>query len=164
MKVVIAFSKIRYGFFDRVISWWTGSVYTHVEMIMPCGNWLGVRQGNPWMKRKPLRRIAAIEHDCFNDRQWDTVEFDVNEEQVRDIWDFFKKTQGARYDWIGVIFSHVFNIRIKSENKWYCSEWVAHALEKAGVLDWRKVPIFQMSSISPARLHKICLGEQNDRD
>ena len=161
-KVRIAFCKIKHGFLDRVITWWTGSKYTHTELVMPGGDWLGVRKGRPWLRRIIPLKIIAVPRDVFNESFWDFIEFEVTDEQLREIWKFYKETEGSRYDWMGMILSHVLNIRIKSTPKWYCSEWVAVALEKAGVLPWDKLRLYNFAGISPGKLYELCSEIKDD--
>ena len=161
-KITLAFCKARYNFMDDIIRWWTKSKYTHVELIMPDGDWLSLRHGNMWMKRKSPLKIMAIPRDCINPRIWDTISIEVTEEQLKSIRLFFKETSGAGYDWVGMILSHVMRIKIKLRSMWYCSEWVMQALKIAGILNWKETLKYEMSSVSPGELYTLCKKEKND--
>jgi len=158
-KVTVAFSKIRYSVIDKVISWWTKSIYTHVELVMPDGDWLSLRHGTGWLKRKYSLKILAIPRDGINHEKWDTIDLEVSEEQIQEIWSFYKKTQGSRYDWIGMIMSHVLGLKIKRRDMWYCSEWVMKALTVSGVIGWKETLEYESLSVSPGQLYEILRRE-----
>jgi len=161
-KITVAFCKVRYGFIDRVISWWTKSDYTHVELVMPGGDWLSLRHGTGWLKRKYSLKIIAIPRDGINLKKWDIIDFEVSDKQLGEIWAFYKRTQGSGYDWVGMLMSHVLGIKIKRKKMWYCSEWVMKVLSTVGVLDWRKTLDYEMTSVSPGQLREICLETKGD--
>ena len=161
-KITIAFCKIRYSFVDKIISWWTGSIYTHVELVMPGGDWLSLRHGTGWLKRKYSLKIIAIPRDGINHEKWDTIELNVSDEQLSELWSFYKRTQGSKYDWIGMIASHLFGVKIKREKMWYCSEWVMKALIVSGVLCWRSTLDYESLSVSPGQLYNILQRKIND--
>ena len=162
MKVRIAFCKIKHGFLDRIVSWWTGSLYTHAELVMPEGDWLGVRKGRPWLRRIIPHKVRAVPRDVFNESFWDFVDFEVSQNQLEEIWKFYRETEGSKYDWVGMIFSHLFKVKIKNVRKWYCSEWVASALEKARIISWDEFKLYNSHGISPGQLYKVCTGVNND--
>ena len=57
--------------------------------------------------------------------------------------------------WPGMLLSQFLPFRIKTEGKWYCSEWIAYALRISGVIDWKTIKIFDKSDLSPSVLYKI---------
>ena len=87
----------------------------------------------------------------------------VDDEQYQTILDFFEETKGSGYDWIGMLLSQFLPFRIKTENRWYCSEWIAYALRIACVVDWKTIKIYERKDLSPGVLHQIvCKVKENE--
>ena len=65
---------------------------------------------------------------------WDYLTFPlswrdpVQKYQLHQLHKFIENTQGSKYDWAGMILSHLSSYVIKRKDRWYCSEWIAHAL------------------------------------
>lgn len=129
-KVVIAFYKHKrernsvkntlFRFFDDAIKFFTRGPYSHCEIAIPnpdpslvftCYS-ASNRDGGV---RKKVMQLPP--------ERWDLIEVNIEPEKVRD---FFAKTQGAKYDLIGVL-GVVLRIR-DSKTKYFCSEWCAECL------------------------------------
>ena len=66
-----------------------------------------------------------------------------------------------KYDWFGMIASHLTSFYIKHDRKWYCSQWIACALTYAGVH-----PLFY-NKINPGKLFdilKVRTCEKNEKN
>ena len=149
MEIKVAFYKGRGDLFNKIVRWWTKSPYSHAELILP--------DGVTWIRIGPFSssKLSAIKKEKWEPQNWDFVTLKVTEEQVATIKEFFERTKGCRYDWWGMILSHFLPFRIKQRGKWYCSEWIAHALRVSRVIDWRVARIFERAKISPAALYDI---------
>lgn len=149
MKITIAFYKGKGTFVNAIVRWWTKSIYSHAEMILPDNlSWISI---SPSFNSKIMRRINLD----MDKSQWDFVGIDITEEQYAVILDFFEETKGQRYDWVGMLLSQFLPCRIKHRERWYCSEWIAYALRIACVFDWRKMKIYDRQDLSPAALHEL---------
>lgn len=149
MKITIAFYKGKGTFVNAIVRWWTKSIYSHAEMILPDNlSWISI---SPSFNSKIMRRINLD----MDKSQWDFVRIDITEEQYAVILDFFEETKGQRYDWVGMLLSQFLPCRIKHRERWYCSEWIAYALRIACVFDWRKMKIYDRQDLSPAALHEL---------
>ena len=140
-KIRIAFYKGPVNWRTRIVMWWTGSEYTHAELVLPSGDSLGICPDDAGTAR--LRKIN------FRDDHWDFIEIDITKRQLHDIINFFTETHGCRYDWIGMILSHLFPFYLKRDNKWYCSQWIACALTISNVMS------FMYNKITPGKLYDI---------
>jgi hypothetical protein len=149
MEIKVAFYKGKGDLFNKIVRWWTKSPYSHVELILP--------DGVTWIRIGPFSssKLSAIKKEKWEPQNWDFVTLKVSEEQLAIIKQFFERTQGCKYDWFGMILSHLIPFKIKQRGKWYCSEWIAHALKVSRVVDWRVARIFERAKISPATLHDI---------
>tara|TARA_Y100000592_G_scaffold34015_1_gene54131 strand:- start:4197 stop:4514 length:318 start_codon:yes stop_codon:yes gene_type:complete len=85
----------------------------------------------------------------FVDDHWSFIEIDVTREQLLKIVNFFTATHGHRYDWFGMITSHLTPFYVKHDRKWYCSQWIACALTISGVFP------FMYNKINPGKLYDI---------
>ena len=148
LELTVAFYKGEGLRRDKVIRWWTGSPYSHVELVMPSGMIAGIRPPyNPYISKRAAGELA--------EEEWELVKLPVTEKQLKKVKDFIESTKGQGYDWVGMIASHLTPFKVKFPKKWYCSEWIAHALRVSRVIDWKKARIFERAKISPATLHDI---------
>lgn len=142
-NIKIAFYTSTKGWRNKFIRWWTGSDVVHAELVLPDNSILGI---SPEDTSRVRRKVQA-----FNDNvgSWSFVEIPVTDEQFKLILCFFEMTHGMKYDWFGMIMSHLTSFYIKHDRKWYCSQWIACALTYAGIH-----PLFY-NKINPGKLHDI---------
>ena len=133
---------------DRFIRRWTKSKYSHVELVIESkGWWLGIRPPDYPVVRKNIMHIC-------NDDDWDFIEIPVSKDEVDKIIQFYNKTSGMGYDWIGMILSHVSRFKVKHTKRWYCSEWVIYALEHAGIFSGM---LYDKNRLPPSDIYKLLL-------
>ena len=150
MNIKVAFYKARGRPRDRFVRWWTNSLYSHVELLLADDKTLiGI---NPPDKPRVRKSVLG---EGVNKRDWDFVTLSATEEQLANLSEFYEITKENRYGWIGMILSNVLPFKIKQIDKWYCSEWVAHALLYANVLDQKAMQNYNRSGITPSDLYKI---------
>ena len=149
MKICVAFYKGTGNVFNAIIRKWTKSTYSHAELILADGQtWISI---TPFLKSK----IYSQKNPDYDEKEWDFIDLDVTEEQHGIIEEFYSITEGCSYDWPGMLLSQFLPFRIKTEGKWYCSEWIAYALRISGVIDWKTIKIFDKSDLSPSVLYRI---------
>lgn len=101
--------------FDKIIRLRTQSDTSHCELIV----------GGFKYSAYPG---VGVRKDVFinTPNQWAIIDLPgVPEQQVLD---FFEKTQGMAYDWLGVLIGQSFYIKLDDPKKYFCSEWCASAL------------------------------------
>ena len=88
----------------------------------------------------------------------------VREYQINQLNKFIEKTLGCRYDWIGLIISNLTPFLVKKRNKWYCSEWIAHALVNARIVMWDDMELYDTPEMSPGKLYDLLfnLADKDD--
>jgi len=151
MRIRVAFFKGKGNFWNWVVRWWTESPYSHAELVMPNETtWISI---SPFLASK----VAAREKKEWDENQWDFIDFFISEKEYHELEDFYDATKGLKYDWVGMIGSQLmpFSWRIKSTKKWYCSEWIAHALRAADIIPWKKLKIYEKKDISPGTLYSL---------
>jgi hypothetical protein len=155
-EVKVAFYKSKGDWKNRIIRWWTKSPYSHVELILP--------DESTWVSISPMltSTVSKRNIDTVNSLDdWDFLSFElswrkpVREYQLKQLYNFIEETEGARYDWLGMILSQMCPYLIKHRDKWYCSEWIAHALVKARLVDWGKLQIYSTPNLSPGKLYNL---------
>ena len=165
MKIQIAFYKDDPSRLHRFIRWWTKSKYSHAELIMP--------DGETWWSISPFlgSAVASRQRTTLNNpERWDYLTFNlswrqpVREYQLAQLNKFIENTRGHRYDWIGMLLSQCTPFLIKHRNKWYCSEWIAHALVKARIVMWDSLKIYDTPEMSPGKLYDLLLDLANRED
>jgi len=144
----------------RFIRWWTKSPYSHAELIMPDGvTWVSI---SPFLTSRVGSRIKTS--PARDD--WDYLTFPmswrepVREYQLQQLHKFIEHTQGSKYDWVGMILSHLSPYVVKRKNRWYCSEWIAHALVYCRIVRWDDMTTYDIPDLSPGRLYNILLNAQ----
>ena len=156
MEVKVAFYKGTGNWKNKVIRWWTKSPYSHAELILPNGTtWVSI---SPFLTAKVSTRSID---EVKNLADWDFLSFElswrepVSEYQIDQLYSFIEETTGAKYDWTGMILSQIFPYLIKHRDRWYCSEWIAHALVKARLVKWENLQIYRTPNLSPGKLYEI---------
>ena len=156
MYIKIAFYKGKGNFLNSIVRWWTGSIYSHAELVLPDGiTWLGI---SPFLKSK----VDARKKLLLNPGDWDFIRIQITEEQLQIILEFLEDTKGQGYDWIGMLLSQFLPCKIKHKKRWYCSEWIAYALRIACVLDWRTIRIYDRKDLSPVVLYELVTSINNE--
>ena len=156
MEIKLAFYKGKGNWKNKVIRWWTKSPYSHVELILPDGDtWVSI---SPMLTSTVSKRSISTVKDL---NEWDFLSFElswrepVKDYQFRQLCNFIEETEGAKYDWLGMILSQMCPYLIKHRDRWYCSEWIAHALVKARIVKWDVLQIYSTPNLSPGKLYEI---------
>tara|TARA_R100001163_G_scaffold65809_1_gene65110 strand:- start:1518 stop:2006 length:489 start_codon:yes stop_codon:yes gene_type:complete len=156
VKIKIAFYRGKGNFINGIVRWWTKSIYSHAELVLPDGvNWLGI---SPFLKSKVDKRKKTV----FDPLEWDFVSIEIVPQQLDIIMEFFDDTRGQGYDWTGMLLSQFLPCKIKHKKRWYCSEWIAYALRIACVFDWRIIKIYDRKDLSPAVLYDLVMDIKNE--
>ena len=149
MKIKVAFYKGGEGWQHKIIRWWTKSIYSHAELVMPDNfTWISI---SPFLESKVSKRLKTD----FDLEKWDFVTIDITEEQHTSLMEFYENTKDNVYDWWGMLLSQFTPFKVKSKNKWYCSEWITNALVLCGVLNWNSVNIYDKIDMRPSDLYEI---------
>lgn len=158
MKITIAFYKGEGDILNKIVRWWTKSQYSHAELIL--------NDRETWISISPkfLSKIEASKKFFANPAHWDYTTLTVDPDQYQTILDFYTETEGSGYDWIGMLLSQFLPFRIKTENRWYCSEWIAYALRIACVVDWKTIKIYERKDLSPSVLYEIVQKAKENED
>lgn len=156
MKIKIAFYKGEGDFLNKIVRWWTNSVYSHAELVLPDEiTWVGI---SPFLKSKVAKRQKLL----YEYEEWDFISIDITQEQLDIIMEFYQYTEGQGYDWIGMLLSQFLPCKIKHKKRWYCSEWIAYALRISCIFDWRIIKIYDRKDLSPSVLHDLVKGVNNE--
>lgn len=130
-----------------LIRFWTRGKYCHVELI----------DTNEYQDSRKWTWYAASSYDTglsvkrtihFNPEKWDV--YDLSD-SMEDAIKWLDENIGVKYDYKGVVLSHFLNLGIENDDKFFCSEFIAHALQQTDVL---LDDVFDSSFYSPVSLHK----------
>ncbi len=142
-ELSVVFFRSSVGWRNWFIRKWTGSDIVHAELRLPDGSFIGISPDDVGRVRR-ASKIGLNPGDTF-----EIINLDLNQDQFKLILCFFEMTHGMKYDWCGLILSHLTSFYIKHEKKWYCSQWIACALTYAGIH-----PLFY-NKINPGKLYDI---------
>lgn len=114
--VKLALYKAKGQIGNVFIRWWTGSQYSHCELVID-----GWCYSSSVMDKGVRRKMIALNPD-----HWNLIELPwADSERVRD---YFAQTDDDTYGWLGLIRSQMLNRNRKTHDAQFCSEWCANAL------------------------------------
>lgn len=115
--IYLALYKGKGKLFNRLISLWTRSKYSHCELVMPDGRWLSASAMDGGVRAK------RIEHDI---EHWDLIPLPWASHGFIDA--LFKHHANKGYDWLGIFLSQLLPMAIDNRQRMFCSEFCAAAL------------------------------------
>jgi len=139
----VTFCRRRTGWRNWIVRKWTGSDIIHAEVILPDGSFIGISPDDTGRVRR------TNNPEVYEGEVWEDIEMKISQQQFKLLLCFFEMTHGMKYDWTGLILSHLTSFYIKHDRKWYCSQWIACALTYAGIH-----PLFY-NKINPGKLYDI---------
>jgi hypothetical protein len=96
--------------FDRLIRLWTGSRFSHVELVVD-----NIAYGADAWEGKVRTKFV----NTFNPEHWDVVPVALVKDRT-----WINAQVGKKYDWLG-IFGFFMPFRVQDKRRWYCSEFCA---------------------------------------
>ena len=148
----VVFFRSKVGWRNWFIRKWTGSDIVHAELQLSDGSFIGICPDDIGRVRR-TSKVRTGPEDTY-----EVIELKLSKDQFKLILCFFEMTHGMKYDWFGLILSHLTSFYIKHDRKWYCSQWIACALTYAGIH-----PLFY-NKINPGKLHDILRLRVHDLD
>lgn len=129
----------RFG--DKLIRWWTKSIYSHSEIMID-----GVMYAaSQWDGGVVARRFTP------DPEKWDAIALvGLDVEKMRQ---FLTWQIGKRYDWKGIFLTQILPFSKHSAGKWFCSELAHKAMMIGGHQDTQP-----SHEIDPGELHDIAWG------
>ena len=123
MTVQLALYKGDGGLPNAAIRWWTGSPYSHCELVVDgwCYSSSVMDQG---VRRKKVG--AGADEISLDPDKWDLVPLPWV--RAEDVLEYFRTTDHHRYGWPSLIASQVFNRGVSVDGVQFCSEWCAAAM------------------------------------
>ena len=107
---------------DGAIRFATGGIYSHVELIPGSAQHGDIAQCLSSSGRDGGVRAKRI---LLKPESWDLVELRIDADKPAQ---FIRARIGAKYDYVGILLSHVLALGRHSENRWICSEICAAAI------------------------------------
>lgn len=133
MTVRLAMYKGRGQIGNAFIRWWTGSQYSHCELVVE-----GWCYSSSAMDKGVRRKLINLD-----DGKWDLI--DLPWADPERVLDYFAGSDDNQYGWLSLIRSQLFNRNRPINGAQFCSEWCAGAIE-----------LPNSSSYSPASLAGLC--------
>ncbi len=116
MTVQLALRKNDRRLTARAIQWWTGSPYSHCELVVN-----GACYSSSAMDGGVRKKNINI-----NPSKWDVI--DLPWASASQVLRYFEETDPHKYGWIGLIVSQMFNRNLETSGAQFCSQWCAGAL------------------------------------
>ena len=125
INIKLAFKKVdTNSFYSKVISKWTKSKYTHVEVIIE----------DKWISSDTDTGVRIRELLPLTDK-YDYVDMTIPVllENHNFIMELIINQDIKGYDYYGIIFAQFLPFRYESRDKWYCPELVTKILQMYNV-------------------------------
>lgn len=120
--IYLALYKGKGTLFNRLIRLWTGSIYSHCELVMPDGRWLSASAMDGGVRAKRID---------LHPEHWELIP--VPWANAKLIEEVFQRHQRQGYDWLGVLASQLLPMALHSTARMFCSEFCAVALGFHGI-------------------------------
>lgn len=125
------------AFSSRLIEWFGGGGFSHVDAMLPDGRLLGARSDVIGVI-PPGVQIRSADYEKWPKRL--LLEIPCTVEQSKDFHGFLQGECGKPYDRLAIV-GFAINRNWRDEDSWFCSELVTRALEVAGICpDLRLTP------------------------
>lgn len=150
----ITFQLVRgAGVTSRLIGWFGGGYYSHIDVLTPKGELRGAR--SDWlMNIPPGVRDRPSPYEKWARQTRFTIS--VTDTQYEAFWAFSDAQVGKPYDERGLVNTFLFGRDWRDDGQWWCSELVAANLEVAGII---KLPA-EIKSVEPGDCADIFAGLQ----
>ena len=157
----ILFYKGDYAFYSRLIKWWTRSQYSHTEFYLTGKKTKedpeGLNVKGTFIGISGEQNVRIIKYDSEKplktNPKWDYVKIPDDKKEVfmRALEKVYNRTKGYKYDWKGIITSHIFGRKVDDSDKYTCSEWMTEVVDEAlGIIYPKWYSIF-----SPEDVYKV---------
>lgn len=141
MTVQLALRKHDTRLMARFIQYWTGSIYSHCELVVD-----GLCYSSSVMDGGVRRKLAGEGEGriSLDTDKWDLIDLPWADGEA--IAAYFEATDHHRYGWPSLILSQLLNLNRPVKGAQFCSEWCAAALGLPAT-----------SSLSPPTLGDWCI-------
>ena len=137
------------GIISGLIRWQTRSMYSHSGILLPDGTSVGALYNGVVISPDPLSVDPGMDKFIVNN---------ITNEQWKIACDFILSQLGKGYDYWAII-RFVSRESMPDNDRWFCSELVFTALQKAGINLLKRVP---PSEVSPGAMSHSTLLTLDD--
>ena len=116
MTVQLALRKHDTRITAKVIQWWTGSIYSHCELVVD-----GMCYSSSAMDGGVRRKKIYLDPE-----KWDVI--DLPWADTSKIEAYFFETDHHKYGWVGLITAQLLNSGRGGDHAQFCRQWCAAAL------------------------------------
>lgn len=117
MTVQLALRKHDARITAKAIQWWTGSIYSHCELVVDGGYCYSSSAMDGGVRGKVIN---------LDPEKWDVVELPWADAEK--VLQYFNETDPLKYGWLSLIASQMFNTGREIGEAPFCSQWCAAAL------------------------------------
>lgn len=125
-EVSLLFFKNPNKLIHKLICWWTGSKYYHVEIYFPEDNTVFTTNGD--------HDLFSMEYMADLPKNIDKCTIIIGENKYLNLKKFLFDEKGTKYDYMGLFLSQFFNKGYQNDEKWFCSEITSESLKLIGLL------------------------------
>lgn len=141
------------GFYDRIITWYSRSPYSHAEFAWPL-NSSGPEQ---WLGAQPSGGVQSRPENYLH-YPYDLFYVLATESQCNKLHHFLADQIGKPYDWNAIAAMGLPFLRSSSKG-WFCSELVFYGLSSVGIPLLRE-PLNDSDLITPRDLAISLMAQQ----
>ena len=141
MTVQLAMRKNDRRLTSRFVGWWTGSKYSHCELLID-----GLCYSTSMMDKGVRRKLIDL-----NPRKWDVVDLHWASKEQALI--YFEQTKHHSYGWAGLVINQLLNMGRSTEGAQFCSQWCANALTLPNPATLAPQPLLNLGLYLSKKLH-----------
>lgn len=143
MEIRVLFYTAEGRLIDKIIRWFTGSKYSHCEILFPSGKMFS---SDAWGGGVRYTKQYTLQN-------WDIVPIRITAEEHKTLVDWCDWKIGSPYDWTGAL-AFAIPFLEQSTDKWFCSELCGEALRLIG-----KVPTTSIAhKLTPQGLYNLLIN------
>lgn len=112
-KITLRFTG-GWGLMSPLVSWYTKSPYTHVDIVFPAG----------YFSSMPFKGVKVFDKDYIKPKEVKFVDVRCDRDIVMSL---LKANSGAKYDWFAWLY-HITGINVRRQKCWTCAGLFASVL------------------------------------
>lgn len=123
--LTFAFYKAKGDWKNGLVRWATRSTYSHCEAILSLA-----QHGEEVLCHSASSRDGGVRSKTIIllEENWDLLHLPARFFDPLRAESLLARSQGASYDYPGILFSHVFSLNRHADNRWFCSEFCAELI------------------------------------
>lgn len=119
----VCFFKGGTGIWNRLIRWWTKSIYSHCEFCFSDNVSFAADYD---VNRTRFKQVTYCQQD------WDLFEVNIKPQEEATLRFWCEREKDCKYDTIGILFTQIIPLSFENPWWWFCSEICVAGFKRIG--------------------------------